>query len=179
LLSERIDRARGEGRNRLIELREHLLELTQEIDKQMEARSAQAQQLLQAILQEEDTREVAIKYLPAIDEFFIQVLNFELEKSREDGDLDKINKLRTIENVIQEASTTPPEIELIEELLEAADNERMREIFEAHIKEITPEFVDVLSNLVAQTQSSDDARLVDRIQTLYRMAIRTSMEKNL
>jgi hypothetical protein len=178
LLSERIDRARGDGRNRLVELRKHLLELTQEIDKQIELRGMQAQQLLNNILQTENIRDSMIKNLPAIDDFFLNVLNSELEKARKEGDLEKINKLKIVESILQEASAAPPEVALIEELLKAPDEKVMREMVESHKQEITSEFLDVLSNLVAQAQSSEDVRVVDRIQALYRIALRTSMEKN-
>jgi CpXC protein len=178
LLSDRIDRARGEGRNRLVELRKNLLEITQEIDKQIEARGVQALQLLNTILQSENVRESTISYLPAIDEFFSQALGATLEKARSDGDLEKINKLKIVEEVLQEASSAPPEIALIEEFLRASNDEQMQEMVESHKEEITSEFLDVLSNVVAQAQSSDDMRMVDRIQALYRMAIRASMEKN-
>jgi hypothetical protein len=178
LLSDRIDRARGDGRNRLIELRKHLLELTQEIDKQIEARGIQALQLLNNILQTENIRESTINYLPAIDDFFLQVLISELEKARKDGDLEKINKLKIVETVLQEASEAPPEVKLIEEILKAPDEKSMQEMVETHKEEITSEFLDILSNIVAEVQSSDDIRMIDRVQALYRMAIRALMEKN-
>jgi hypothetical protein len=178
LLSNRIDRARSEGRNRLIELRKQLLDLTQEIDKQIEARGIQALQLLTTIIQSENIRESTIKYLPEIDDFFSQVVSSELAKARRDGDLEMINKLKIVEDVLQEASAAPPEVALIEELLKEPDEEHMQKMVEAHKQEITPEFLDLLSNIVAQAQSSEDMRVVDRIQALYRMAIRISMEKN-
>jgi ribosomal protein S27E len=51
VLSDHIDRARGSGRERLIELREKLLKLTSEIDKQMALRATEARKLLDKILQ--------------------------------------------------------------------------------------------------------------------------------
>ena len=50
LLTDRIDRARGDGRARLIELRDKLLELTREIDQQMEKRRIAARQQLDETL---------------------------------------------------------------------------------------------------------------------------------
>lgn len=179
LLSDRIDRARGEGRNRLVELRKHLLELTQEIDKQIEARGIQAQQLLKNIIQTDNIREATIKYLPTIDDIFLRVLESELERARKEGDLEMINKLKNVEVVLQEASAPPAEVALIEELLKAPDEATMQKMVESHKQEITSEFLDVLSNLVAQAQSSEDVRVLDRIQALYRIAIRASMERNI
>ncbi len=60
-LSERIDRLDGEEKERLIALREKLLELTSQIDQELEARSGQARQLLNQVLQADDVNEAIQK----------------------------------------------------------------------------------------------------------------------
>ncbi|MCK4978187.1 MAG: hypothetical protein KAS36_14730, partial [Anaerolineales bacterium] len=99
MLSARIDRARGDGRTRLIELREHLLEMTQAVDQQMEARANQAQQLLNSLLQAENIEEAMLQSLPAIDEFFIHELDAALETARKEGDLEKSAKLKGMQDI--------------------------------------------------------------------------------
>jgi hypothetical protein len=54
LLSEKIDKASGEEKSKLEGMREKLLEFTNEMDKQLEARYKQAQDLVEKILSEED-----------------------------------------------------------------------------------------------------------------------------
>jgi hypothetical protein len=180
LLSERIDRARDKGRERLIQLRERLLELTRQFDAQMEARAGQARKLLEDLLQSENITEAAMQNLPAIDEFFLQALNSEMEAARESGDLERIGKLQQIVNVLQQASAPPPEIALVEELLDAPDEQATRQLLEAHKDQITPEFLQMLAGLQAQVEQSDqDPELVKRLQGLGRQARRFSMEKNL
>jgi len=54
---------------------------------------------------------------------------------------EKISKLKQVEEVVDQASAPPPEVELIQELLEAAGSDR--ELFNKlneHKKEITPQF---------------------------------------
>jgi hypothetical protein len=180
LLSERIDRARDKGRERLIELRERLLELTRQFDKQMETRANESLVLLNEILNSENIPEATAQNLPSIDEFFLQVLNSEMEAARKSGDLDRIGKLQQVVNVLQQASAPPPEIAFIEELIDAPDDQATRRLMEEHKDQITPEFLQMLSGLLSQVQQSDqEPELEQRLQNLNRQALRFSMEKNL
>ena len=174
-LSDRIDRARGDGRSRLIELREKLLTMTQEIDKQIEARRLQARQNLTALLAAKNIEEAIAQNLPAIDQFFLEALQDELEKTRKTGDLERIGKLKQIEAIVQQASAPPPELELIEELLDSPDEGSLKAALEAHKAEITPEFMDTLTAVVQQVQNNQDPELVARLQMVYRLALRYSM----
>jgi hypothetical protein len=179
LLSERIDRARGDGRTRLIEIRENLLNWTSELDKQVEARSQEARQLINNILQSDNVGDALLQNLPEVDEFFVQELNRLQQEARQKGDLDKLGKLQKMVDILQQASSSPPEVALIEELLEAPDDQARRQIMEEHRDEITPDFLNALTNIVNQVENSDDKELADRIKALNRMALRFSMEQNL
>jgi hypothetical protein len=180
LLSEKIDRARDDGRARLINLRDQLLEMTQAIDKQMGERLAQSHKNLAAILQSKDIKETTAQNLAVVDEFFVQAFNEEMEAARKAGDLEKISKLKQVEEVVDQASAPPPEVELIQELLEAAESDQ--ELFNKlneHRKEITPEFMDILSSLVARTESGEDEELKSRINKVFSAALRLTMSEKL
>jgi hypothetical protein len=179
LLSERIDRARGDGRKRLIDLREKLLELTQAIDKQTEARENQAKSLLSHLLQTDNFEEALLQNLPVIDEFFIYELDAELEASRKEGDLETSAKLNRMKEILEEASETPPSLELIQSLVDASNDEERQKLLIANQDEITPEFLETLSNIVAQVDASDDQALASRIKDVYRLVLRFSMEASL
>jgi hypothetical protein len=179
MLSERIDRARGDGRARLIEIREKLLKMTKDVDEQVEARKQEARNLLADILNEEDIGEAMLQTLPAVDEFFLQELNAAIETARKEGDLEKLGKLQKIIDVLQQVSSSPPEVALIEELLEAPDDQSRKQLIEQHKDEITPEFLSALANIASQVQGSDDKELAERVNALHRMALRFSMTRNM
>jgi uncharacterized protein YjgD (DUF1641 family) len=179
MLSDRIDRARGDGRTRLGELREKLLEMTNQLDQQIQARAQAARQLIEQILQSGDIANATAQSLPAVDEFFLQELNQMQESAREQGDLDRLGKLQKILDVVKQASESPPEIALLEELLEAPDDQALRQSLEEHQDEITPEFLNALANIVGQVEESDDKQLAERIKNINRMALRFSMQRNL
>jgi hypothetical protein len=62
LLSERIDRARGDGRARLVKLRDTLLQYTQEYDRDIVQRVEQTRQKLEQVLSEVDVEQGLAKY---------------------------------------------------------------------------------------------------------------------
>jgi uncharacterized protein YutE (UPF0331/DUF86 family) len=180
LLSDRIDRARADGRDRLIKLREQLLEMTQAIDKQMEERLLQARKNLNTIVQSKDIKEMMTQNLALVDEFFVQVFNEEMEAARKAGDLEKISKLKQVEEVVDKASTPPPEVALIQELLESATSDQeLHNKLEQHKKEITPEFMDILSSLLVRTESGEDIELKSRMNKVFSAALRVTMSENL
>ena len=180
LLSDRIDRARADGRDRLIKLRDQLLEMTRAIDKQMEERLLQARKNLITVVQAKDIKETMAQNLSLVDEFFVQAFNEEMEAARKAGDLEKISKLKQVEEVVDKASTPPPEVALIQELLEAAtSDDELNKKLEAHKTEITPEFMDILSSLLVRTESGEDAELKARMNKVFSSALRITMSANL
>jgi hypothetical protein len=179
LLTERIENAKGSGRERLIQLRERLLEMTREIDRQIESRMEQSREFLNQLLKEEDIPSATEQNLGAIDDAFLQVLNSEMTAARQKGDLDRIQKLGQVVQVIQQASTPPPEVEMIEDLLDEEDEQARQEWLEANRDKVTSEFVDTLTNLVGQSQDGRDKELSDRLQEVYRSVLRFSMKSNL
>ena len=179
LLSQKIEQAQGAEQGRLIELRAKILEMTRMIDQQVEANTNRARTLLNTILQSPNIKENTLNNLPAVDEYFIQVFNKAREQARKNADLDKIARLNQIEEVLNQTSTPPKEISLIEDLLDAPDEERMKRMLQDHQSEVTPDFMELLSSLVTRTQDGEDVELHDRIQMLYRLALQVSMQANL
>jgi hypothetical protein len=179
MLSERIENAKGSGRERLIQLRAQLLEMTQEIDRQIEKRMEQARQNLEQLLAAKDIVAATQRNLGAIDDAFLQVLNGEMGVARQKGDMDRIQKLGQVVQVIQEASAPPPELEIIENLMQAGDEQERQKWMEANQGKITQEFIDALTSLVGQSQDGRDPELAEQLQQVYRSVLRFSMKANL
>lgn len=179
LLSERIDRARGDGRSRLIELREKLLELTREVDQQLAQRRAATRQLLDMILNSPDPLQALEQSLPAVDNYFLEELNAEMQSARQAGDLEKIAKLQKIVEFLQELTQASPEITFIEELLDAEDDLKRRKLLEDNQDKITPDLINALTNIVAQVEAGEDKELAERMKSVHRQVLRYSMELNM
>jgi hypothetical protein len=178
-LSEKIDRARTDGRTRLVELREKLLQMIDAIDERVAVQVKQARELLSTILGSEKLEEAVMQNLPAIDEFFLQELNRSLEQANKDGDQDKLVKLQQISKAISQASQASQAIQFIEALLKAQDETSRKKLLEENKEQITPEFLNTLSNIVYQVQSGEDLELSAQFKELHRQVLHFSMEKNL
>jgi hypothetical protein len=178
LLSERIDRARGDGRKRLVDLRTKLLEMTEEIDRQNEQHRQQTRQLIEQILGSGDVTAAMTQALSVVDETFIQEIQSMLEEARDQGDIEKSGKLKQMIDVLQQASA-PPELGLVEEYLDAPDEQARQVFLEANDEAITPEFMDLLANISMQVQSAEDKELANHVAAASRQALRYNMQRNL
>lgn len=179
MLSQRIDRARSDGRARLIEIREKLLELTREIDGMIEERRKAIQGVIDKILKTPDVSTAMAENLGLVDEMFLGELDASLAEARKQGNLERSAKIQQMIAVIQEASAPPPEVKLIEAMLEAEDEASRQALIEQNAQQITPEFIDALTNVMTQLQSTGDEELSKRIQAVHRQVLRFSMKANL
>lgn len=178
-LTDRIEAASGEERENLTALREELLELTREVDAQMESRLAESRQLLNAILQSHNIAEATVQNLRSIDNLFIQTLNAELEKAEREQNLERLRKLSQVVEVLNAASQPNEEIAFLQELIQLPDAAARQELLADRADEVTEEFVQVLTGLLNQAQSSGNEELADVLRDLHRQALRLTMQANL
>ncbi|MDT8380915.1 MAG: CpXC domain-containing protein [Brevefilum sp.] len=180
LLSERIQRASGEQQAKLTELRENLLEMTNEIDKAIKEQQGLAKQLLDEILEQEDIEEATMEALPSINEIFLDVLRSEIQKARKEEAQDKLAKLQKVANAIQKVSSPGANIELIEALIRAENEDAINAILDENADELTDEFMQFLMNLLNQTQQQKGQEATaEKLQQIYRKALRFTMKRNL
>ena len=180
LLSERIQRASGEEQAKLTELRENLLEMTNEIDKAIKEQKELAGQLLDEIIEREDIEEATMEALSSINEIFLDVLRSRIQKARKEENQDRLAKLQKVAGTIQKISAPGANIELIEQLIQAEDEQAVNAILNENADEITDEFMQFLMNLLNQTQGQESQKATaEKLQQIYRLALRFTMKRNL
>ncbi len=178
-LSDRIDKAQGDEKEKLTKLRESLLEITKQTDEQLQARLNVAQRNLETLLQVEKPAEVLQQNAAVLDDFFLQVLNQNLADAEEKKDKPRMEKLRTLMEAIQQLISPGYNPALLNELVEAADDEARKKVVAAHKDEITPEFVESLSAMMLQLQESPDKELAEKVRAAYRAALKASMQRGM
>lgn len=180
LLSEQIQRVKGEEQARLTELREKLLEMTHQIDEAIKEQKELSGQVLDQILESEDIEEATLQALGSVTEIFLEVLRVQIQKARNDEDEDRLKKLQQVASTIQKVSAPGANIELIEALIQAKDEEEMDAILADNPDEISDDFVQFLMNLLNQTQQQEGREeTAEKLQKVYRRALRFSMKRNL
>lgn len=178
-LSERIEKAKGEEKEKLDKLRADLLEITKQVDEQLQARLLHAQRNLETLLEAETPAELLQQNPGVLDDFFMQVLNQSLTDAQEKKDSARRQKLESLVQVIQQLIAPGYNPKLLDELLEAPNDEVRKQVVEAHKDEITPQFVESLSAMMLQLQEGKDKELAEKVRSVYRQALRVSMEKGL
>ncbi len=178
-LTDKIEAAAEPEKEKLTGLRENVLEITTNIDKQLEARLQVAQLNLDALLASESPVELLQQNPGVLDDFFLKVLNQNLQKATQDGNSDQQAKLQSLLDTIQSLLTPGYNPQLLEQLVEAPSDEEREKIIQEHQDEITPEFVESLSGMMMQLQESDNKELEDKVRAAYRATLKASMKKGI
>jgi hypothetical protein len=185
-LTGRIEKKSGDERKKLEALREKLLEITRQFDQHAEQEYKRAIELLNTILAADDIQEAIASHIQEINDAFVQALNQALQEANQKNDAERMPKLQQIVAVLQQASTPPPELSLLEELLDASDEAALNKMLEQHAKEITPELSTLVGNILARSEEQagsksqgEDAQSIEKLRTLYKAVLKFSMKKSM
>lgn len=181
ILTQRIEQATSDDEKQaLSSKRDKILSLTREIDAAAQEQEKAYRDFLEQLLQQPDITVATEENMGAVNDMFVSIVDQEMEKARQASDLDRIGKLQQVINVIEKASAPPPELELVQQLMSAETDEARTQLFKDNAEKITPEFIELLSNLSAQAgQQEQNPEVVEQIKTVYRAALRFAMQSNI
>lgn len=184
ILTNRIEKASGDEKAKLEAVREKLLDLTNEMDKQIEARYKQAQEFVESLLAQEDIVKAVHDNLEAFTQDSVDIVNQMLRQASEQNDYARMGKLQKMVEVLREVST-PPEVSFVEQLLDAPDQASLEKMLEDNKAMVNDQFMQALIGLVAQVdqaaeQGNPEAKaLGEKISVIYKTALKFSMKQNL
>lgn len=185
-LTERVDAEKDDEKRKQLEgKRERLLQYINELDRQMEARLKQANEFLDALLEQENIAQATQANLQQFDQIIVQTLEARLQKATEEKDEEALAKLQQIVAVLQQASGPQPEYEFIEQLLAAENDEALTRVIEENEEKLTDELLQTLGGIVAQSQSQENApspqdkEMFAKIEEVYNTALKFKMKKNM
>lgn len=180
LLTAKLEAAQGDEKQKLTNLRDKLLALTEEIDANLKLELEEAQKLLDELLKSDKLEEATQAALPKMNQSFGDILNAEAKKAQEAHDEAKLKKLATIVSILQSASASGATLQLVELLLQAKDENARREIYAQAGEIISGDFTSMLANLIDQVEKSkQQPELVEKLKLISKEALRFSMEQNL
>jgi hypothetical protein len=184
ILTERIEKASDDEREKLESLRESLLDITNQIDKAMEAQMKSADEFIEQILSAPNISEVVAQNIEQFNnEAISQVLEAKMREASQSQDNERLQKIQQIVSVLQQAST-PPEIELIQALLEAPDEAAMEQMLAANESMLTDELGGMIAGLMnqmeqQQSENPEAAALLPKLEAVYRAVLKYQMTKNM
>jgi hypothetical protein len=173
LLSERIDKtAAGEERQKLEELRALVTELQDQQRQNGQATAAQVQEVLQAVLEAPDATDALRQYSDAIDETFLSLLAGNIERAEKNNATAAARRLREIYDaaldILQERM--PPEMRLINQLVNAQDKSAVRNLLEENRSLLSPDFVEALRQLEDDFRSRNAVDVADKLKSVRAQA---------
>ncbi len=184
LLTEKIDKASGDEKTKLEAVREKVMEYSNEIDKQIEARYKQAQEFVESLLAQDDVVKAVQDNLDAFTQDAVDVINQMLRQASEKNDYVRMGKLQKMVEILRDVST-PPEVAFVEQLLDAPDQASLENMLEANKAMVNDQFMQALIGLVAQVdqaaeQGNPEAKaLSDKLNGIYKTALKFSMKQNM
>jgi len=181
ILSQKIDATSdSDKKTKLSSLRDFLVEVTRQIDVQIQEEKQHARETLNKILAEVNIEVGLEKYGNELNDFFVEAVQEGLQEARKAADLEKISKLGQLNSMIEEASKPPAEIQFVETLLQAPDTESIKTLLNEKPEVINDEFLQLLANLINQTeQQGNQQALVTKLKEIQKVVTKALMAKNL
>ncbi len=187
--TELIEKTDGKQRQNLIDKRNYLLKLTQELDKAVNERLESAQKVIDDIIHADDLEIAVQQALQNIDDFFVQALSQEIQDSANNPESERTKKLEQLMRYIEEIST-PPELKLVDTLLQTAnDEEQLKEKIKELQDQLDSEFANYLTSImnsyeerIKQAAGDEKQKLEENYQLLtkvYNAVLRFTMEMNI
>lgn len=180
-LSDRIDRAQGPEKERMADVRQRLLRVTQEIDAAQEARVAEVGAVLQALVQAEDLDQALTQALPAVDDLFLSLLTANLQAAQQRGDAKTLERLteidRRLRQIIQES--LPPGLQLAQEVLDEEDEAAAIRRIDDASEALDADFLNTLLSMAQRLDGAGDTEGAARVQRLHRHAVGVSMRRKM
>jgi hypothetical protein len=185
ILTAQLEAATGEQRAKLEDLRNKILDYTNELDKAAEAQMKQADIFIEKILAAPDVTQATVENIDQFNnDIMAQALEAKLREASQKKDADRLDKIQKVVSVLQQASA-PPELELINELLESAGDEAsLQQALKANEADLTEELPGMIASLMQQIEtqgekSAQNDEIMRRLDIIYRAILKMSMQKNL
>jgi len=184
MLTERIEKTAGDERKNLEALRETLLDFTNQMDKAMEEQMKVADAFIEQILAAPDIAQATAQNLARFNNEVIgQVFETKLREASQKKDTARMQKLQQMVAILQQASA-PPEMELIQQLVDAPSEAMMEEILADNEKMVTEELGGMFAALMQQveqqaTKNPEAAELLPKLEAAYSVVIKFQMKKKL
>jgi hypothetical protein len=189
LFTDKIEGSDTEERKEMVERRNLLLKLTQEIDKQIDERVEEVKKQIDLIIENDSIEQALLNNIGVVDQLFIQILSSELSEAKEKKDEQREEKLTELLQIIQRL-TTPPELEVLESLLSVSDNEeKINELINELDGELMSKVIDYLTSIISNydqqidTGTSENLEQIQetqqKLKLVFNSLLRKSMEQKM
>ena len=157
-----------DARQKLEDLRGLVMSIQERQRQSQQSMAMQVQEVLQAVLEAQDTEAALHEYADAIDENFLGLLAGNIERAEKSGATAAARRLRQVYDMALAMlqDQMPPEVQLINQLLNAPDKAAQRKILQENRSLLSQDFVQALRQLEDDFRSRGQADVADRLKDL-------------
>jgi hypothetical protein len=172
-ISERLEQSSDPvAREHLEKLREIVLAVHEQQQSMQQDTAAQAQEVLQAVLEAPDAEAAILENADMIDENFLSLLAANIQRAEQNKAAAAAKRLRKIYDaalgVMQQQMS--PELRLINDLLNATDQKSQRKLLEENRSLLTRDFVEAVKTLEDDFRQRNGADIADRLKSIRAQA---------
>jgi len=148
-----------EEKERLISLRADVLDIRDRIDAETQAVLKKRSELLQGILSSDDPGALMQRRASELDQLFLSVLEMNLERAQENGDVELAKALQSIKNMILRLmeQSLPPEVRFFNRLMAAEDDTEVDKLLQENRELATERLMQFMEQAKAGLQQEDQA----------------------
>ncbi len=174
-LTAEIDKQEMTGKpdaaRRLVQIRTDLLNLQENMRQASEQILQEAQQEVENLLASNDLENAIKSNMSKFDDAFMYVLSAEINRAEENRNSQRLEKLNQIQSlIVKEAeSKTPPEIQLLTQLMYAESEDQMQTLLDENDALLSSELITVVDMLQDQMQETGQPEVIDRLGQVKRM----------
>jgi hypothetical protein len=181
LLAQRIEQASGEERERLTQRRDKVLEMRQEIERELAEQTEEIRKLINEIIAAEAMEETLMKHANQINQAFVEVLQSELQLAQQKLQIERANKLEQLLDLILEASQPPAEIVFAQSLMETEDEAELDALLKENDEKVDDQLAQTLGMLIQQVEAREDIDedTKKRLETIYGKVLKITIRKNM
>jgi hypothetical protein len=169
VLAERIDATEDpEKQEQLKDVRETLLAIAAEYEKQSREVVERAVDTLRAIISAPDIQTAITNNLERIDQTFLQVLQANLDEARKAGNIEVSSRLKEIRDEVlaMVQAAAPPEIQFINDLLSAETEDESLAILQDRQDMLNEDMLVVMEDLSGQLRQAGNEEAAQRLDML-------------
>ncbi len=153
-------------------LRTKILNTTAQQDEEARAAMQRAGDLLKAILQADDPQAIARQRLGEIDDAFFAILSANIQHAEAENRKDMAQALQQVANMIigLMEEHLPPEVRLINQLLNASYPDATRRLLESQRETLTPEFIADMDQIIAELEQASNTDVANHMKQIREQA---------
>jgi len=153
-------------------LRSRILDASARIDAAARQAMDKASALLTKLLEAADPQKIILDNLDQFDDTFVALLGAQVQKATQDGKTEIAERLTNLYHLIMQTlqEQMPPEMLLLNQLLESGSPEAISNILQQNKSMLTPDFIHFLSRIQADLENQGQVELASLVSEIKRQA---------